>query len=128
MGILSGVAPIGSLIKLATGVMLQRHHGRAEKANVEFSEALRERMAAVGSKRAQGMEQVGEVASRSAERLIAYLDADGDGQLSPSELGMGGEAFGRVDLDGDGLVGKAELTRAYVERVRPAAGWLEPLV
>jgi Ca2+-binding EF-hand superfamily protein len=58
------------------------------------------------------------VALRDGSRLMALVDADGDGAVSQAEMAaLRDRAFGQVDADGDGAIDPGELVaaRAAVE-------------
>lgn len=116
MGILSSVAPIGGLIKLAAGLVLPRIPGGRAAPKSDFSEVLRNRRDCPHTKNVDGPQGILDRAGLAADRMLRLLDSNGDGVLNRSELGMNGASMGRLDLDGDGVLNKAELVRAYVER------------
>lgn len=50
-----------------------------------------------------------------ADFLIAAYDENGDGVLSPRELGATGQAnFEEIDIDGDGVASRDELAAWYL--------------
>ena len=53
-------------------------------------------------------------------RFISKKDANGDNALSIKELGVGEDAFGRIDKNGDGKVDKFELIMAAHDRAHAA--------
>lgn len=49
--------------------------------------------------------------ARRFDRIVARMDADGDGVIGPGEAGARLERLRRFDLDGDGWVTKQEFVR-----------------
>ncbi|MCL3882158.1 EF-hand domain-containing protein [Marivita sp. GX14005] len=63
-------------------------------------------------------------AENRADRMIARMDADGDGALSADEIGPRGtkaRMFERLDSDGDGAISETEFREA-----RGMTGWGRP--
>lgn len=59
----------------------------------------------------QGM-NMGQMDTKMAQGIFSEKDADSDGLLTASELGVSAENLGKVDTDGDGFVNESELTTA----------------
>ncbi|MBI5238692.1 MAG: hypothetical protein HY887_09795 [Deltaproteobacteria bacterium] len=56
----------------------------------------------------------------STTNLIKAKDADGDGSLSATELGLSSDIFSKIDVNGDDKASRLELNRVY-PRVNTAA-------
>ena len=65
-----------------------------------------------------------------AERMIARLDADGDGMLDPAEMraGVNARLFARLDSDGDGVISRAEFARLDAPRRNGSCDALPPRI
>ena len=53
-----------------------------------------------------------------ASHLMSKKDTNGDGVLNVGELGVPEDIFNRIDKNGDGQVGKAELNKAVHARIQ----------
>ena len=109
MGILESLGPINTTLKLVSGLIHGGGRARGPRAAQpspdgprSFSSVLEQRMA---TERA---------AETRARRFISLNDSDGDLMLSITETGMSERAFARLDLDGDSLLSRQELTQAYL--------------
>ncbi len=57
-------------------------------------------------------------AEAAAQRVVELNDVNGDGQLTARELGVPEAGLAPMDLNGDGLLNKAELMSAYAQQNR----------
>ena len=106
MGILESLAPINTTLKLVSSIVNRGARARGPKAAQpesprSFSSILDQRVRADRAADAQ------------ARRFISLNDSDGDLMLSIIETGMSERAFARLDLDGDSLLSRPELAKAY---------------
>jgi hypothetical protein len=106
MGILESLGPINTTLKLVSSIVNRGGRARAPKAAQpesprSFSTILDQRVRA------------DRAADTQARHFISLNDSDGDLMLSITETGMSERAFARLDLDGDSLLSRQELAKAY---------------
>jgi hypothetical protein len=117
--VLAALAPVTGLVRVAgglvkppaaatpTGASYEDVQQRVLEAQAQRNEPSRA-AARPRADRAQDHERLLRI---QAETMIRRLDADGSGTLTASELGLMPAEFGRVDLNGDGIVDMGELMK-----------------
>ncbi len=109
MGMLASLAGLDGVAKLASSLFQPRTQRPVIQVmpatgGNPFADRLGE---ALNSRKA---------AETAADKLIKSHDANDDGILSQAELGLDANAFGKLDLDRDGSVTRAELIQAKLKR------------
>lgn len=107
MGVLSSPAAIGAIADLAKALFAPKNKTIVIKPGPsdDFQAVLRQLLPP----------ELGP--ERAVEHLLAVKDANADGLLGREELNLRPEHFARLDIDGNGSVGREELLRAYSEHI-----------
>jgi hypothetical protein len=108
MSILESIGAVNAIFKGATGLVreLRRPNPEAEL----FASVLREQMAEARAPERQQAQIL-----KASEAFVRLRDANADGVLNRDESGLSSSEFGKLDLDGDGVLSTEELRRSHLE-------------